>query len=98
MRLKQRIIMKAVESPLLPGAPHGPRFAAVQKGSGCSASHKPCNLYFRVLCELTVCPDYLSAWTECGSCLSNASVELDLKGEAVRELSHGPLRVRTRGY
>ena len=43
----------SVESPLLLGE-QGPGFAAVQKG----AHHTSLvHLYFRVLCELTVCPD-----------------------------------------
>ena len=80
--------MKAVESPLLPGA-QGPGFAAAQKG----AHHTSLvHLYFRVLCH----PG------DCGSCLSDASVELGLKGEAVRDCcpgrrTLGRLRVRTRG-
>ena len=60
----------------------GPGFAAVQKG----AHHTSLvHLYLRVLCELAVCPDSFCQPGECGSCLSNASVELGLKGEVVRD-------------
>ena len=75
--------MKAVESPLLPGA-QGPGFAAIQKG----AHHTSLvHLYFCVFCELTVCPDFFCCQSgECDSCFSNASVELGLKGEAFSNL------------
>ena len=74
------IYMKTVESPLLPGE-HRPGFAAVQKG----AHHTNLvHLGFRMLCELAVHPDSFCQPGECGSSLSNAFVELGLKGVAVR--------------
>ena len=71
-RLKQRI---------MPGE-QGTGFAAVQKGAHhTSLVHQN----VRVVCEFAVCPDYFVQPGECGSCLSYASVELGLKGEAVRD-------------
>ena len=73
--------MKAVESPLLPGA-QSPGFAAIYKG----AHHTSLvHLYFCVLCELAVCPGSICQPGKCGSCLTNASIELSLKGEAVHD-------------
>ena len=72
MRLKH-------QSPLLPGA-QGPGFAAVQKGTHHTSLVR---LYFRVLCEVTVCPDSFGQPGGCGTCRPNASIELGLKGEAV---------------
>ena len=51
---------------------------------GCSP-HKPCTPVFLVLCMLAACPDSFCRTGECGSCLSNASVKLCLKEEAVRD-------------
>ena len=73
--------METVESPLLPGL-QGPGFAAVQKG----AHHAGLvHLYFRVLCEHTACPYYACQPEQYGSCLLNASVDLGLKGDVVRD-------------